>query len=597
MKKRLALILAAMMACSVFGTAVFADGEEAKADETADKAAEVTADAATAETEAVPTLLWNFGEDTESFKLRDENHTYEIKEDSAVFTASGSDPYVYIDTGIEDVETIKWVKIRIKNPSPSIAVEMFAATEGDNFSLAGPECTHIDILPNVDEYISYIAYLPNANIYTVREHKGDENVEAITEWNWKGECRFIRLDPMWKATSGEMSDGDTVEIDYVAFFDSKEAALAYAAEDDGEIVPVEFENDDKMPDLTALMEACNRVRFADVAFDADYYNAVVFAYVNGLFKGTFDTRFEPETAMTRAMFVTVLSRLAGADLTKYEKSAFSDVEDGTWYTAPVGWAADNGVVLGYEDETFRPDVKVTVEQAVAIIARYARSVGRDTAFYADLKDYADNKDVSDWAAADMRWVAFTGVYGGQDGNLLPKNDCPRWLVADMLYVYDGLQEDKYVTLNSNIDPDSVDSVLPGYDDEGFANVFDQNPATKWCFDPANNGEKTVTLTWAMKEPAAIAAYIIMTGNDTDKFPQRNFKTWTLSARNSEDDEWTVIDTVENAGLPEKAYFNSDLFVIEEPEAYKYYKLEVTELAGEMGVFQLSELKLFAAVGE
>ena len=440
MKKRLALILAAMMACSVFGTAVFADGEEASADETTDKAAASENEAAEGEAAAVPTMLWDFGK--EGFNCRDDaDVVYEIGDDSAVFTAKGGDPYTYIDTEIDDVETIKWVKIRIKNPSPSIAVELFAATEGDNFGLSGPECTHIDILPNVDEYISYIAYLPNANIYTVREHKGDEGVAEITEWNWKGECRFIRLDPMWKATSGEMSDGDSVEIDYIAFFDSKEAALAYAAEDDGEIVPVEFENDDKMPDLTALMEACNRVRFADVAFDADYYNAVVFAYVNGLFRGTFDTRFSPDVTMTRAMFVTVLGRLAGADVSSYSESAFSDVENGTWYTEYVGWAADNEIVLGYEDGTFRPDANVTVEQAVAIIARYARSVGRDTGFEFDLSQCADGADVSEWAADDMEWALFTGVYGGQDGSILPQSDCQRWLVAVMLYNYDGLQDE------------------------------------------------------------------------------------------------------------------------------------------------------------
>ena len=57
------------------------------------------------------------------------------------------------------------------------------------------------------------------------------------------------------------------------------------------------------------------------------------------------------------------------------------------------------------------------EQAVAIIARYARSVGRDTAFYADLSEYADGEDVSDWAAVDMRWAAFTGIYAVTKGAL------------------------------------------------------------------------------------------------------------------------------------------------------------------------------------
>ena len=580
MKKTLSVILAALMVWSVLGIAAFADEE--KSDETE------------APAEVVPALLWDFGDNMVNFG-DSSNLDYVNEGDSIVCTATGGDPYVYIPTGVE-ADEIPWVKIRVKNPSPAIALELFAASEGDNHSLNGVECTHIDILPNYDEWQTYIAYLPNANLYTVNVHKGDENVEPITEWNWQGEITSFRLDPMWKATSGEMSEGDTIEIDYIAFFGSKEDAIAYAAEDDGEIVPVEFETEAKMPDLTEIMAKYNKVRFADVSNDADYYNAVVFAFTKGLFLGTFDTRFSPEVTMTRAMFVTVLSRLAEADLSAYEKSAFSDVEDGTWYTAPVGWAADNGVILGYEDETFRPDVQVTIEQAVAIIARYARSVGRDTAFYADLSEYADGEDVSDWAAVDMRWAAFTGIYAGQEKNLQPKAECPRWLVADMLYKFDGLQEDVYVTLNSKIDMESLEASVVGFNNEGYANVFDQNPATKWCGNPKNDNAESITLTWSMTEPAAVAAYMFMTANDTADFSVRNFKTWTLSARNSADDEWTVIDSVEGAELPAKNYFNTDLFIIDEPEAYSQYKLDVTELNGDFEIFQISELKLFASVG-
>ena len=51
--------------------------------------------------------------------------------------------------------------------------------------------------------------------------------------------------------------------------------------------------------------------FADVAEDAWYYGSVAYAYNNGLFAGTSDTTFSPDTAMTRQMIWMVLARMDG----------------------------------------------------------------------------------------------------------------------------------------------------------------------------------------------------------------------------------------------------------------------------------------------
>ena len=67
----------------------------------------------------------------------------------------------------------------------------------------------------------------------------------------------------------------------------------------------------------------------------------------GIMNGVGDKNFAPEDAMTRAMFVTVLARLSGDTLT--EKTSFSDVPAGQWYSAAVSWAAENGIVLGYHN--------------------------------------------------------------------------------------------------------------------------------------------------------------------------------------------------------------------------------------------------------
>ena len=40
-------------------------------------------------------------------------------------------------------------------------------------------------------------------------------------------------------------------------------------------------------------------------------------------------------------------------------TCFSDVDDAAWYEPFICWAADNGIVTGYPDGTFRPDRSVS----------------------------------------------------------------------------------------------------------------------------------------------------------------------------------------------------------------------------------------------
>ena len=77
--------------------------------------------------------------------------------------------------------------------------------------------------------------------------------------------------------------------------------------------------------------------FADVADDSWYHDSVEYVWENGLMSGTSPTPFGPDTAMTRAMLVTVLWRYSGSPK-GYEKG-FSDVAPGLWYSDAIAWAA------------------------------------------------------------------------------------------------------------------------------------------------------------------------------------------------------------------------------------------------------------------
>lgn len=181
-------------------------------------------------------------------------------------------------------------------------------------------------------------------------------------------------------------------------------------------------------------EACDCKQFTDVAGPNDWtHKGIGFAIRNGLFSGMSATTFEPETAMTRAMLVTVLWRYAGKPLEG--QNSFTDVPSGQWYTDAVTWAAHNGIVAGVGDGRFDPEGKITREQMAAILYRYAAKVGIDTSGRDDLR-FPDAGKVSGYAASALQWAVSEGLVSGSRENgvtyLHPQGNATRAQVASIL---------------------------------------------------------------------------------------------------------------------------------------------------------------------
>ena len=168
--------------------------------------------------------------------------------------------------------------------------------------------------------------------------------------------------------------------------------------------------------------------FIDVAPNSWYKDAVQYAYDNGLMTGTSATEFAPEATTTRAMIVSILARLEGVE--RAEAAGFADVND-EWYATAVNWAANVGVVNGYEDNTFRPNQPITREQLAAILMNYANYKGQDVSNRADLTSYTDQP--SAWANEAMQWAVAEGLISGvTNDELQPQGNATRAQVAAIL---------------------------------------------------------------------------------------------------------------------------------------------------------------------
>lgn len=101
--------------------------------------------------------------------------------------------------------------------------------------------------------------------------------------------------------------------------------------------------------------------------DADgWYNAVINAVVKaGYMKGYPDGSFKPDKPITRAEFATMLSHFMSA---KTALNPFTDT-NGNWAKEAIDKAYAQGIIKGYEDNTFRPAADVSRAEAVAMVNR------------------------------------------------------------------------------------------------------------------------------------------------------------------------------------------------------------------------------------
>lgn len=157
--------------------------------------------------------------------------------------------------------------------------------------------------------------------------------------------------------------------------------------------------------------------FWDVPNTSWYFDEADRATTLGIFKGTDVYCFSPDGKLTRAMFVTTLYRLIqskDAGVTAQKTQSFTDVPDGQWYSEAAAWAAENGIVLGYSDGTFRPEQNITREEMCVILDRLLDKIGKETD--GTPKNFADADSISAWAKESVDRMSACGIVNGQNGN-------------------------------------------------------------------------------------------------------------------------------------------------------------------------------------
>lgn len=130
---------------------------------------------------------------------------------------------------------------------------------------------------------------------------------------------------------------------------------------------------------------------------------------------------------TLAAFFLALTLLTGS------AAAFSDVDEGLYYAAPIAWAVERGITTGTSEDTFSPDALCTQGQILTFLWRAAGSPQAEEEL---LPPRLTANSVSSSFRPAIAWAYQAGILGGSAA-LNPSAPCSRGMAMGFLWRYAG----------------------------------------------------------------------------------------------------------------------------------------------------------------
>lgn len=245
---------------------------------------------------------------------------------------------------------------------------------------------------------------------TIVAVSSDGIVEAI-----EYQSASFALAVQWHPERDALKDTRDTDVDQDLCNALLRALVEHATSDEAvaPITPAEPET----PDTPDNPEVPTDHPFQQVESTRWYYNALQYVLKNGLFNGVPTDQCDPNSTFTRAMIAQVLYNAEGApEVTT--SAGFTDVAEDAWYADAVNWAAENGVMSGYNAETFGAADNVTRQQMAVTLRQYANLKEQMQEGTADLSAFTDGDQVSNWATAAMQWALGNGLLSGKGEGVL-----------------------------------------------------------------------------------------------------------------------------------------------------------------------------------
>ncbi|MCL2828217.1 MAG: S-layer homology domain-containing protein [Oscillospiraceae bacterium] len=167
--------------------------------------------------------------------------------------------------------------------------------------------------------------------------------------------------------------------------------------------------------------------FADISPTYWFYPYVRNVFQRNIMQGASPTEFHPTGDFTRSMVVATLYRMVYGGPAREipyanNRTVFSDVYAGAWYSHYVIWAYDYGIVSGVGENLFAPGQPVTRQEFAVMMHRFAGAMGHDTAVRQgpQWNSFTDLNQIATWPGAReaLTWANYHGLIGGRPGPII-----------------------------------------------------------------------------------------------------------------------------------------------------------------------------------
>jgi len=155
----------------------------------------------------------------------------------------------------------------------------------------------------------------------------------------------------------------------------------------------------------------------------------------GIVNGMGGNYYQPDASLTRAQFLTMLSKtIYGLDPSQTVPAGFTDVPAVEWYYNYVNWGFANGIVNGIDEVTFAPNDNITREQMAIMLSNFTRSTELVLPETSAGTGFTDSTMISPWANEAVTKIVSSGVMSGYpEGNYNPQGKATRAEAATVIY--------------------------------------------------------------------------------------------------------------------------------------------------------------------
>jgi len=137
-----------------------------------------------------------------------------------------------------------------------------------------------------------------------------------------------------------------------------------------------------------------------------------FAAARAVFSSTETHKFCPEDTVTRGMYITLLGKMHGIDITDYTEKTYDDVQDSQISAPYIQWAVECGILTG-DMTNFRPEDPINRVEMADITADYIKAYGYTLAGTGLMAEFKDTENVDIHSIGAITMLQRLGIVNGR----------------------------------------------------------------------------------------------------------------------------------------------------------------------------------------